>query len=133
VSTGPAIRGDIDLPHVVAQVRAELDRYEAALVANDIGTLVEQFWDDDATMRIGPGETLHGACEITAFRLGRPPRDVARSVDRVTITTFGEDVGLATVEFTRTSTGRQGRQSQTWVRFPQGWRVVHAHVSLSNA
>jgi hypothetical protein len=58
---------------------------------------------------------------------------VARSVDRVTITTFGEDVGLATVEFTRTSTGRQGRQSQTWVRFPQGWRVVHAHVSLSNA
>jgi hypothetical protein len=91
--TGPAV----NLPHVVAQVRAELDRYEAALTSNDIPVLVEQFWASDATIRI---------------------------------TTFGEDVGVATVEFTRDSTGRQGRQSQTWVRFADGWRVVHAHVSL---
>jgi hypothetical protein len=124
--TGPAI----DRPDVVAEVRAELDRYETALVTNDIDVLVEQFWATDATIRIGPGETLHGAREIDAFRRGRPAGDVARTVDRVSITTFGADVGVATVEFTRTANGRQGRQSQTWVRFPEGWRVVHAHVSL---
>ena len=120
----------MDLPHVVDEVRAELERYETALVTNDLPVLVELFWDADATIRIGPGETLHRAAEMTAFRLARPAGDVARTVDRVSITTFGEDVGLATVEFTRTSTGRRGRQSQTWVRFPEGWRVVHAHVSL---
>jgi ketosteroid isomerase-like protein len=120
---------DIDRPDVVHQVTAELLRYENALVADDVETLIEQFWDSELTIRFGPTESLHGAAEIAAFRRTRTQGDLARDVERVQVTAFGDDVAIATVEYTRRSNGQRGRQSQTWVRTSAGWRIVLAHVS----
>lgn len=116
-------------PAVVVEVAAALERYERALVANDVDTLTNLFLDSPHTVRFGPTESLHGADEICAFRRGRSPVDLARTVDRMQVTTFGRDFAIATVEYTRLSDGASGRQSQTWVRTDDGWRVVLAHVS----
>jgi hypothetical protein len=121
---------DIDRPEVLAQVRAAFDAYEAALVANDVATLDALFWRDPRTLRYGPTESLYGHAAIAAFRAQRPTTDLARELTRVVITSFGTDFATANVEFTRTASGRRGRQSQSWVRTADGWRVVAAHVSL---
>jgi hypothetical protein len=122
---------DIDLPEVVAEVRAAFDRYEQALVGNDVAALDAMFHDDPRTIRYGGGENLYGYQAIEAFRAARSPVGLARTLARTVITTYGRDHAVASTLFRRTSTpGKVGRQMQTWVRFPQGWRVVAAHVSL---
>ena len=122
---------DIDLPDVIAEVRAAFARYEAALVANDVATLDALFRDDARTIRYGATENLHGYAEIKAFRAARSPAGLARTLERTTITTFGRDFAVASTLFRRaTAPGRIGRQTQTWVRFPEGWRVVAGHVSV---
>lgn len=121
---------DIDRPEVLAQVRAAFDAYEAALVGNDVATLDTLFWRDPRTIRYGPNESLYGHDAIAAFRAARPTTDLARTLTRVVITSFGTDFATANVEYTRTGSGRRGRQSQSWVRTASGWRVVAAHVSL---
>lgn len=119
---------DINDPEVVAEVTTAFRRYEAALVSNDVAVLDELFWDDPLTIRYGIAENLYGYGEIKAFRAGRPPAGLARELDRTVITTYGRDMATANTLFRRG--GRLGRQSQTWARTPEGWRVVSAHVSL---
>lgn len=120
----------IDDPAVVAEVRAAFDRYEQALVTNDVAVLDELFWRDPRTIRFSPDGAGYGHAAIAAFRAGRDTTDVARALERVTIVTFGADFAVALAEYRRTGSGRRGRQSQSWVRFTDGWRIVAAHVSL---
>jgi hypothetical protein len=122
---------DIDLPEVVAEVRREFERYEQALISNDVSVLDAIFRDDPRTIRYGGGENLYGFGEIAAFRAARSPAGLARTLSKTVITTYGRDVATASTLFLRASQpGKIGRQMQTWVRFPEGWRVVAAHVSL---
>jgi Protein of unknown function (DUF3225) len=122
---------EIDLPDVVAEVRAAFDCYERALVSNDVETLDALFRDDPRTIRFGGAENLFGFGEIKAFRAARPPVGLARTLSKTVITTYGRDVGIASTLFHRaTMPGKVGRQMQTWVRFPDGWFVVAAHVSV---
>lgn len=120
----------INIPGVVAEVSAAFARYEAALVGNDVATLDELFWNAPHTVRYGVSENLYGHDEIRAFRAGRSPAGLARSLQRTVITTFGCDFATANTEFRRVGSDRIGRQTQSWVRFPEGWRVVAAHVSV---
>jgi len=122
---------EIDLPEVVAEVRAAFDRYEQALVTNDVATLNSIFLDAPQTIRYGIGENLYGHDEIASFRAARAPVGLMRSISRTVITTYGRDFAVASTLFRReTVPGKVGRQQQTWVRFDDGWQVVAAHVSL---
>ena len=122
---------EIDLPDVVAEVKAAFARYEQALVTNDVDTLDELFRDDPRTIRYGAGEILYGHSEIKAFRAARSPVALNRTTSRTVITTFGHEFATASTLYERPSApGKIGRQMQTWVKFPEGWRVVAAHVSL---
>jgi hypothetical protein len=122
---------EINIPEVVAEVEAAFARYEQALVTNDVPTLEALFRDAPQTIRYGVAENLYGMDEIRAFRRARAPVNLARTLERTVITTYGRDLATANTMFRRDSApGRVGRQSQTWVRCPEGWRVVSAHVSL---
>jgi AtzH-like len=122
---------DVDLPEVVAEVRQAFDAYERALVSNDVPALNALFRDDPRTIRYGGGEILYGYAEIKAFRVARSPVALGRTLSRTVITTFGRDFAVASTLYERPSApGKIGRQMQTWVKFPEGWRVVAAHVSL---
>jgi hypothetical protein len=121
---------DVNLPDVLAEVTTAFERYEVALVKNDVAVLDELFWNSPHTLRYGATENLYGFDEIRAFRAGRPSAGLARTLGRTVITTFGRDFATANTEFHRAQSDRIGRQSQTWVRTPEGWRVVAAHVSL---
>jgi hypothetical protein len=125
---------EIDDPAVKAEVEAAFARYEAALVGNDVATLEALFRDDPRTIRYGIGENLYGMDAIRAFRRARSPVGLERTLAQTQITTYGRDFATAMTLFARASApGKIGRQSQTWVRFPEGWRVVAAHVSLIDA
>jgi hypothetical protein len=121
---------DIDIPEVKAEVEAVFRRYETALVTNDVAVLDELFWMDPRTIRYGVGENLYGHAEIMAFRAGRSPVGLAREIFGTVITTYGRDMATANTLFRREGSERTGRQTQTWLRTPDGWRVVSAHVSL---
>ncbi|HXZ21311.1 MAG TPA: oxalurate catabolism protein HpxZ [Pseudolabrys sp.] len=122
---------EIDLPEVVAEVKAAFERYENALVLNDVGVLDELFRDDPRTVRYGVNEILYGHAEIKAFRGARSPVALGRKLARTIITTYGRDFAVASTLYERPSApGKLGRQMQTWVKFAEGWRVVAAHVSL---
>ena len=122
---------DIDLPDVVAEVTAAFERYERALMANDVATLNSLFRDDPRTIRYGGGEILYGYAEIKAFRGGRSSVGLGRTISRTVITTYGREFATASTLYDRPSApGKIGRQMQTWVKFPEGWRVVAAHVSM---
>jgi len=120
---------EINLPEVVAEVEAVFARYEDALVNNKIEVLDELFWPSPATVRYGVSENLVGIEAIRAFRAARPSAGLARTLAVTVITTFGRDFATAMTEFRRAGSDRVGRQSQTWVRLADGWRVVAAHVS----
>jgi len=123
---------DVNLPEVLAELRELYPRYEQALVSNDVETLVAMFWASPLVMRFGVTENLYGDEELEAFRKSRPAANLARAVKRLEIVSFGRDFASVTLEFERdTAKGKvSGRQSQVWVRFPMGWRIVSAHVSL---
>lgn len=121
---------NINVPEVVAEVQAAFDRYEQALVSNDVQVLDELFWRSPHTIRYGATENLYGYDEIQAFRAARPSQGLARTLTRTVITTYGHDTATANTEFWREGSDRVGRQSQTWLRTDDGWRVVSAHVSL---
>ena len=122
---------EIDLPDVIAEVTAAFERYEQALMANDVEALGASFRDDPRTIRYGILENLYGFAEIAAFRAGRSPVGLKRTRERTVITTFGRDFAVASTLFRRdAASAKIGRQMQTWVRFPDGWHVVAAHVSL---
>jgi len=122
---------EIDLPEVVAEVKAAFDAYEKALVTNDVEALDASFRKDSRTIRYGATENLYGYEEIAAFRAARSPVALGRTLSKTVITTYGRDFAVASTLYERPSApGRIGRQMQTWVKFPDGWRVVAAHVSL---
>jgi hypothetical protein len=122
----------INDPEIVAELQQLYPEYEAALMANDAETLTRMFWASPHAMRFGVTENLYGIDEIEEFRKGRSPANLSRSVRRLDIVTFGRDFGSVTLEFERTVNGKttSGRQSQVWIRFPEGWRIVSAHVSV---
>ena len=121
----------VDLPDVLAEVGAQFARYEQALVNNDVAVLDELFRDDPRTLRYGGVENLYGYQAIMAFRAGRPSAGLMRRIDRTVITTYGRDMAVASTLFYRDSApGKVGRQMQTWMRLPEGWRIVAAHVSI---
>ena len=120
---------EINLPEVVAEAAAAFARYEAALVSNDVATLDALFWDSPHTIRYGIAEVLYGSAEIHAFRAGRPSAGLARSLVRTVLPPFGRASAMASPLFRR-APGKLGRQMQTWVRLPEGWRVMAAHVSV---
>jgi hypothetical protein len=126
----PPATSEINRADVVAEVRAAFDRYERALTGNDVAALDAFFWDSEFALRYGATENLYGYKAIAAFRAARPAVNLARTVTRTVITTFGTDFATASMEFERPGAGQAGRQSQAWVRFPEGWRIVAAHVSL---
>jgi ketosteroid isomerase-like protein len=122
---------DIDLPDVIAEVRAAFEAYERALVANDVAALDAMFHDDPRTIRFGGTENLFGYAQIKAFRAARSPAGLARTLSHTVITAYDRDFAIVSTLFHRpTMRGKVGRQMQTWVRFPGGWRVVAAHVSV---
>jgi hypothetical protein len=120
---------EIDLPEVKAEMEAMFAEYERALMANDVDVLTKLFRRDSRTLRFGAGENLYGWEAIMAFRSARVVAGLDRRLVNTIITTYGHDFAVANTEFHR-STGVVGRQSQTWVRFAQGFRIVAAHVSL---
>jgi hypothetical protein len=125
---------EIDLPEVVAEMRAAFERYETALVTNDVEALDRLFNDDPRTIRYGGSENLHGFTEISSFRAARSPHGLARDLSRTVITTYGRHFATASTLFARGSApGRIGRQMQTWVKFGDEWKVVAAHVSVIDA
>ena len=121
----------IDDPAVKAEVEAAFDAYETALVTNDVAALDGFFHAAATSVRYGGGENLYGYDEIKAFRAGRSSVGLMRKLERTQVTTYGRDMAVASTLFRReTSPGKIGRQMQTWVRFPWGWRIVAAHVSV---
>ena len=123
---------DLNIPSVVAALAAVYERYETALVGNDVPVLQELFWNSPLAIRYGATENLYGYAEIEAFRKSRPSVGLARKIVRKEIVTFGQETGAVNIEFHRTIEGldRIGRQSQFWRKFPEGWRIVSAHVSV---
>lgn len=121
---------DINDPETLAEVTALFARYETALVTNDLATLDGLFWDSPLVLRFGAGENLYGIDAIRAFRAARPAGDLARSLSNTVITCFGRDFATANTEFRRDGSGKAGRQSQSWARLAEGWRIVAAHVSF---
>lgn len=122
---------EIDTPDVKDEVAAAFADYERALVTNDVAALDRLFLDAPTTIRYGIGENLYGYAEIAAFRAGRPSAGLARDLERTAITAYGNDCAVASTLFRRdTAPGKVGRQMQTWVRTPDGWRVAAAHVSV---
>jgi hypothetical protein len=123
---------EVNLPEVLAELRDLYPRYEQALVTNDVETLLALFWASPHVMRFGATENLYGEEELEAFRKSRPAANLARTVKRLDIVSFGRDFATITLEFERNTPKSliRGRQSQVWVRLAEGWRVVSAHVSL---
>jgi hypothetical protein len=120
----------INRPEIVAEVEAAFARYEVALTTNDVAVLDELFCPEPTTIRYGGAENLYGIEQIRAFRLSRPSAGLQRRLEATVITTYGNDFATASTLFYRDSApGKVGRQMQTWVRMPAGWRVVAAHVS----
>ncbi len=123
----------INDPEVTAEIRALHEEYEAALVGNNVQKLTAFFWDSTHALRFGVGESLYGSAEIEAFRKARSAANLEREIFNLRIVTFGSAQAIVTLEFKRVANGisRHGRQSQVWVRFPEGWKIVNAHVSFT--
>jgi AtzH-like len=120
----------VNLPAVVAEVAEAFERYERALVADDVDALTEAFWDSELAVRFGVAECQYGSNAIMSWRRSAPPLPPGRSIGPTRVVTFGHDVASVTTEFRYPGDTSLGRQSQTWVRRPEGWRIVSAHVSM---
>ena len=123
-----------NIPEVVAEVRALFEGYEQALVDKDVAVLDATFWDSPHTIRYALHENGYGFAEIHAHRVARPPGPGLKDKRvRLEILTLGRDLATVNLEFTVRGRKLIGRQSQTWVRFPEvGWKVIAAHVSTMN-
>jgi hypothetical protein len=120
---------EVNQPHVLAEVNAVFDAYEVALVTNDVAALDALFLDSPQTLRYGATENLYGYEAIRAFRAARPGKGLARTVTARVVTTYGDAFAVTNIEFRRPGEARTGRQSQTWMKTGDGWKVVCAHVS----
>ena len=122
---------EINNPTALAEVTASFERYQDAVISNDVAVLDELFWNDPHTLRYGIAENLYGYSEIAAYRSARSPAGLARVVTKTVVTCYGKDFATTNIEFARG--GRTGRQSQAWARMPEGWRIVAAHVSYMDS
>jgi hypothetical protein len=121
----------VDDPQTKAEVEAQFAAYERALISNDVVALDRFFLGSDAAIRYGAAENLYGSKAIKAFRAARPAAGLQRRLEKIRIVTYGRDCAIAATLFRRDSApGRIGRQMQTWIRFPEGWRIVAAHISV---
>ena len=120
-----------NIPHVVEEVRGLFERYERALLDKDVDVLDDTFWRSPHTIRLAHAEHGFGFDAIHAFRVARPPGPGTKERRfRLDILTLGEDFATVNLVYKIRGEMRTGRQSQTWVRFPDvGWKVVSAHVS----
>ena len=121
---------EINMPEVLAEVGLVFERYEHALVHNEVEVLDELFFNSPLSYHSATTENLYGYAAIQEFRASRPSQGLQRERMNIVITTYGRDFATANTEFRRVGSEKNGRQSQTWVRTPDGWRVVAAHVSL---
>lgn len=119
-----------DDPAVLAELRAVFDAYEQALMSNDVAALNAFFWQDERTTRYGIADRQWGITELVAYRTATPAPDFTRRLEHLRLHAFGPDMAVAQVEFVRSDTTLRGFQTQTWVRLPEGWRIVAAHVSM---
>ncbi|HEX4409755.1 MAG TPA: oxalurate catabolism protein HpxZ [Xanthobacteraceae bacterium] len=124
---------EVNIPEVVAEVTEAFQRYERALVANDVQALDALFWNDPNTLRFGIAENLYGYEAIASFRSSRQPINLTRRLENTKIVTYGRDLAAANTEFQRVGSTMTGRQSHVWVRTDDGWRIAAAHVSLMPA
>lgn len=122
-------RVEVDRVEVVAEVTEAFLGYEEALVAGDPERIVGYFWDAPQTVRFGVADHQHGLAEQFAWRSAQPPLPSGRWLHGTRVTTFGLDFAVVTTFFGYGGGAATGRQSQTWVRLPVGWRIVSAHVS----
>jgi hypothetical protein len=118
---------EINHPQTLAEVTQQFARYQQAIIDNEVAVLNELFCNNTLTLRYGIGENLYGHAAIAAFRGARDPASAARVVGKTIVTSYGRDAATTNCEFTRGN--RKGRQSQSWIRMPEGWRIVAAHVS----
>jgi hypothetical protein len=119
----------VNEPAVVASVLGTFERYETALVANDLDALDEFMWWDERLVRVGVDDRQDGFAEVSAFRREQVRQTPARTLQDTVVVTFGDHTAVITTSFVPTDGSPSGRQSQTWVRMPEGWRIVAAHVS----
>ena len=119
---------EINNPQVHAELLKQFDRYQQAIIDNDVAVLNELFWHNALTIRYGVGENLYGHAAIARYRSTRDPQGLTRVVGTSVVTSYGHEAATTNIEFTRA--GRKGRQSQTWIRMPEGWLIVAAHASL---
>ncbi len=119
----------INSPAVVAEVTEAFQRYEKALVDGDNESLVDWFWADEALVRFGLADEQRGYAELRDWRLNQPPVPPGRRLYSTVVTTFGTAAAVVTTGFDYPDGQPPGRQSQTWMRTPTGWRIVSAHVS----
>jgi DNA replication protein DnaC len=119
----------INIPEVVSELKAAFLRYQDAVDSNDVATMNELFLDQPFTVRFGPNGTLVGHQAIAGYRQARSSKPSPRTLRNTVITTFGRHFAATNTESTRAGTSTVGRQSQTWVRTPAGWRIAAAHVS----
>jgi hypothetical protein len=124
-------RVEVNNPQVLAEVSEAFQRYQDAIIDNDVAVLNELFWNDALTIRYGIGENLYGHAAIAGYRSARNPAHLVRIETKRVVTAYGSDYATTNIEFTRQ--GKLGRQSQAWVRMPEGWRIVAAHVSYLDA
>jgi len=120
---------EINIPEIVAEVNEAFMKYEKAILANDVEMINELFWNDEKTLRYGPNGTLVSHAALSAFRRSQDIGAWERTLKDTYIVTFGRDFAVANTESTRSTADGINRQSQTWVRMPEGWRIVSAHVS----
>lgn len=123
---------DVDIPEVLAELTLAFERYERALIENDIAAVNQLFWNSPHTIRYGTreNERHYGYTEIAEFRMRRGAVNQARVLQHQRITTFGRDFGITNTEYQTATSDKIGRQSQTWVRTENGWKIVSAHVSF---
>lgn len=121
---------DLNIPEIVAEVRAAFEGFERAMESNNTNAMDQMFWNSPHTVRYGLGENLYGIKAIRSYRRGRPSMDLDRELGRTEITTFGEDYATASTLYRRRKSGKTGRQMQTWIRTQDGWRIAASHVSF---
>jgi Protein of unknown function (DUF3225) len=120
----------INIPSVVGEITRLFWDYEAAFLRNDAEALSHYFWDSEAMTRYGVCDKQLGHAAMVAYRRSVPTIDFTRELLAIRINTFGPDMAVAMTEFKRSDTSLHGFQTQTWVRLPQGWKIVSAHVSM---
>lgn len=118
---------EIGRADVIAEVTAAFEDYERALVGNDVPHILSFF--APGAVRFGIADQQTGLEEQARWRLAQPPLPPGRRLKDTDVQAYGADTAVVTTLFGYPGSDVLGRQTQTWVRLPEGWRIVTAHVS----